>query len=68
MKKYTPKKSTQGNKIRFHFKAAEGKKIENQQIQGISSAFHSFFFEKKAWMAPSGLKLHAMIFSVGRLL
>lgn len=25
MKKYT-KKSTQGNKIRFHFKAAEGRK------------------------------------------
>lgn len=64
--------STQGHKIRFHFKAARGgkKKIEISRFREIS--LRSFFFlavgdTHRHGMAPSGLKLHAMIFSVGRL-
>lgn len=70
MKKYT-EKSTQGNKIRFHFKAAEGRKKEGKLKSADSGKFpsfeFSFFVPGRGGMAPSGSKLHAMILCVGRL-
>lgn len=74
-KKNTPKKSIQANKIRFHFKAEGTKEAKKRRKlkSADSGKFPSFFssenfpsFWRKA-MVPSGLKLHGMIFHVGRL-